>query len=184
MNPGPWGMAQTGVPFGEVAAVRDWLGIIGPVGAPRDPHARLAVRGFDCARSEVSGRRLWGLMAERFGTAESFFRDHFVANYCPLLFLDAEGRNLTPDKLKTAEREKLSAACDAFLSTLVSFLRPRWVIGVGRWAGGRVAALAAREDWQGISVGSMPHPSPANPRANKGWAALAEGALAELGVWR
>ncbi|MFM8642089.1 MAG: hypothetical protein ACKOEP_04540, partial [Phycisphaerales bacterium] len=27
MNPGPFGMAQTGVPFGEVAAVRDFLGI-------------------------------------------------------------------------------------------------------------------------------------------------------------
>ena len=27
MNPGPFGMAQTGVPFGEVAKVRDWLGI-------------------------------------------------------------------------------------------------------------------------------------------------------------
>jgi single-strand selective monofunctional uracil DNA glycosylase len=25
MNPGPFGMAQTGVPFGEVAAVRDWM---------------------------------------------------------------------------------------------------------------------------------------------------------------
>ena len=27
MNPGPFGMAQVGVPFGEVAAVRDWLRI-------------------------------------------------------------------------------------------------------------------------------------------------------------
>ena len=27
MNPGPFGMAQTGVPFGEIAAVRGWLRI-------------------------------------------------------------------------------------------------------------------------------------------------------------
>src|SRR5690606_34514660 len=26
MNPGPWGMSQTGVPFGEIPAVRDWMG--------------------------------------------------------------------------------------------------------------------------------------------------------------
>lgn len=31
MNPGPWGMAQTGVPFGEISAVRDWMGIEAPV---------------------------------------------------------------------------------------------------------------------------------------------------------
>ena len=27
MNPGPWGMAQTGIPFGEIQAVRDWMNI-------------------------------------------------------------------------------------------------------------------------------------------------------------
>ena len=27
INPGPWGMAQTGIPFGEVNAVREFLGI-------------------------------------------------------------------------------------------------------------------------------------------------------------
>ncbi|MBQ8445463.1 MAG: single-stranded DNA-binding protein, partial [Opitutales bacterium] len=27
MNPGPFGMAQTGVPFGEIDAVQNWLGI-------------------------------------------------------------------------------------------------------------------------------------------------------------
>ena len=27
MNPGLWGMAQTGVPFGTVSLVRDWMGI-------------------------------------------------------------------------------------------------------------------------------------------------------------
>ena len=27
MNPGPYGMAQTGIPFGEITHVRDWLGL-------------------------------------------------------------------------------------------------------------------------------------------------------------
>ena len=37
MNPGPFGMMQTGVPFGEIAAVRDWMGITAPVTAPKGP---------------------------------------------------------------------------------------------------------------------------------------------------
>jgi single-strand selective monofunctional uracil DNA glycosylase len=183
MNPGPWGMAQTGVPFGEVTAVREWLGISGPVGRPPREHPRLPVRGFESPRSEVSGRRLWGLMAAHFGTPEHFFRDHFVANYCPLLFLDEAGRNLTPDKLPTADRTALTAVCDEFLSFLAGMLRPSWMIGVGSYAEGRIRDLADRENWQGVRIASIPHPSPANPRANKDWAGLAEGVLRKLGVW-
>ena len=44
MNPGPFGMAQTGVPFGDVAMVRDFLGITGPVGEAA-PRASAAARG-------------------------------------------------------------------------------------------------------------------------------------------
>ncbi|MEY2548001.1 MAG: single-strand selective monofunctional uracil glycosylase [Verrucomicrobiota bacterium] len=80
MNPGPFGMAQTGVPFGQVAAVRDWLGITAPIERPPREHPKRFVTGFDCERSEVSGQRLWGLFAKRFGVPEKFFRDHFVAN--------------------------------------------------------------------------------------------------------
>ena len=58
MNPGPWGMAQTGVPFGEVGMVRDWLKIRGTVHKPALEHPQRPVLGFDCARSEVSGKRL------------------------------------------------------------------------------------------------------------------------------
>ena len=106
MNPGPFGMAQTGVPFGDVAQVRDFLGIEAPVGRPASEHPKRPVQGFACARSEVSGTRLWGAIAAQFGTPARFFADHFVANYCPLLFLEASGRNRTPDKLPAAERER------------------------------------------------------------------------------
>ena len=133
MNPGPFGMAQTGVPFGEVAAVRDWLGLHGHVGQPRTTNPQRPVQGFACTRSEVSGQRLWGLFAARFGTPAAFFAEHFVANYCPLVFLEG-GRNITPDKLPAAEQRPLLAACDAHLQTLVHTLQPQWVIGVGVWA--------------------------------------------------
>lgn len=179
MNPGPFGMAQTGVPFGEVALVRDWLGIEAPVTRPQAEHPKRPVQGFACPRHEVSGARLWGWARDRFGTPERFFARFFVANYCPLLFLEAGGRNLTPDKLRATEREPLLAACDEALRATVAALRPRVVVGVGQWAEGRArAALAGAE----VAIGRIPHPSPASPAANRGWAPQAEAALAALGI--
>ena len=179
MNPGPWGMVQTGVPFGEVAAVRDWLGISAQVGEPQGTHPRVPVRGFDCPRSEVSGSRLWGLMRDLFGDAKEWARHWFVGNYCPLLFLDEAGRNITPDKLAKADREALFPVCDRFLVTLLEALRPRWAVGVGTFARQRLEAVAPV---LGIEVASIPHPSPASPAANRGWARQARAALQAAGI--
>src|SRR5947207_5677211 len=134
MNPGPFGMAQTGVPFGQVAAVRDWLGITAPIDRPPREHPKRPVTGFDCQRSEVSGERLWGLFAKRFGSPEKFFRDHMVVNYCPLAFIEESGRNRTPDKLPPRERAALFAACDIHLRETIRILKPEWLIGVGEFA--------------------------------------------------
>jgi single-strand selective monofunctional uracil DNA glycosylase len=183
MNPGPWGMAQTGVPFGERAVVRDWLGVRGKVGQPQKQHPRVTVRGFDCQRSEVSGRRLWGLLAEHYGTAEDFRRDAFVSNYCPLLFLDGEGKNLTPDKIARSDREELSRLCDRFLAVQIQVLRPRWLVGVGQFALKRLMELLPTLPEIQASVTSIPHPSPANPSANRDWAAQARARLEGEGIW-
>ncbi len=179
MNPGPFGMVQSGVPFGEVAAVRDWLGIESEVHKPEGENPWRPIEGFACSRSEVSGRRLWGLFRERFGTADAFFAEHFVANYCPLAFFD-HGRNLTPDKLPAAEAAALRLACDTHLRTLVSALQPQWVIGVGAFAATRAAAALVGS---GVRTGRVLHPSPASPLANRGWAEAASGQLRALEVW-
>lgn len=181
MNPGPFGMAQTGVPFGEVAAVRDWLGISAAIQAPRREHPKRPVQGFGCPRSEVSGRRLWGLFAERFGSAEEFFADHFVVNYCPLAFLSESGSNLTPDKLPAAEQAKLFAGCDDHLRQVVKILEPEWLIGVGGFARDRAELVCDRS---AVKIGQVLHPSPASPAANRGWAAAATKQLVALGVWK
>jgi single-strand selective monofunctional uracil DNA glycosylase len=179
MNPGPFGMAQTGVPFGEVSLVRHWLGIEARVGRPRHEHPKRPVLGFACPRSEVSGRRLWGWARERYGPPERFFARFFVANYCPLLFLEASGRNRTPDKLSAAEREALFGACDTALRRSIEVLRPRFVVGVGAFAAAR--AREALSDFD-VIVGRIPHPSPASPGANRGWAAQTERALVGMGI--
>jgi single-strand selective monofunctional uracil DNA glycosylase len=205
MNPGPWGMAQTGVPFGEVAAVRDWLGITAPVGRPAGEHPNYPVDGYACKRSEVSGKRLWGLFAERFGSADAFFEDHFVANYCPLLFIETtaavgnsesierksklRAHNLTPDKLPASVRAALYEACDIHLRALVEALSPRYLVGIGRFAAARAEEVVSKmkvvpKMSGAVTVGKILHPSPASPQSNIDWAAAASRQLVEQGVWK
>lgn len=180
MNPGPFGMAQTGIPFGEVEAVRNWLRLRGKVGKPAREHPKRPVEGLACLRSEVSGRRLWGLFAHRFGTADDFFVHHFVVNYCPLVFMSETGANLTPDKLPARETEPLYAICDAHLREVIAALQPEWVVGVGGFAADRAtAALAGR----GVKIARILHPSPASPAANRDWAGQATSALRAAGIW-
>jgi len=179
MNPGPWGMAQTGVPFGEVGLVREWLSIEGTVGKPPDGHPKKPVEGFACRRSEVSGRRLWGLFRRIFPDPVRFFGRFFVLNYCPLLFLDAAGRNITPDKLRPAERAPLLAVCDKALRRSVERLRPARVIGIGTFAAQQATTALAGLD---LPVGRILHPSPANPGANRNWEETVLRQLREQGI--
>lgn len=181
MNPGPFGMVQVGVPFGEVGIVHDWLRIDAPIRQPLHMNPKRPIEGWACTRSEVSGRRLWGLFQERFGTPESFFADHFVANYCPLAFFD-NARNVTPDKLPSAEMTPVIQACDAHLRTLVETMQPEWVVGVGAYAEAQAVRALASSRHQ-PRIGRVLHPSPASPAANRGWAEAATKQLIEQGVW-
>ena len=178
MNPGPWGMVQTGIPFGEVGFVRDWLGIDAKIEKPESEHDKRPVLGFDCKRSEVSGARIWGWAKARYGTPERFFERFFVINYCPLAFMEESGRNRTPDKLPTSEREPLLAACDRALVRWIEYLAPTRVIGIGAWAEKRAASALGET----LPIGRLLHPSPASPKANRGWAKQAEQELQEMGI--
>jgi single-strand selective monofunctional uracil DNA glycosylase len=182
MNPGPFGMAQTGVPFGEINAVQNWMKIGGPVARPAREHPRRPVEGFACRRSEVSGRRLWGLFADRFGSAEKFFNEHFVVNYCPLAFFDEDGRNLTPDGLGAGQTARLFESCDRHLRRVVTILQPEWVIGVGDFAERRARTALEGLD-RGVRIGRILHPSPASPAANQDWPGKVVAQLDHLGVW-
>jgi single-strand selective monofunctional uracil DNA glycosylase len=179
MNPGPWGMAQTGVPFGEVSIVRDWLGISGKVDKPKHEHPKRRIDGFDCTRSEVSGQRLWNWGRDRYGTADDFFERFFVWNFCPLSFMEEGGRNRTPDKLPAEEREPLFKVCDESLVKVAQFMKPSLVIGIGKFAEKQAERALGELD---VPIGTILHPSPANPAANRGWAQQIEPQLEALGV--
>ncbi len=179
MNPGPYGMTQTGVPFGEITHVRDWLGIKCPIDRPLIEHPKRPIQGFDCPRSEVSGQRLWGFFKKTCGEPEVLFKRFFIVNYCPLVFMEESGKNRTPDKLSADEREALFAICDRALARIVERLQPNLVIGVGRFATDRAKAAL---DGQPLAVETILHPSPASPAANRGWAETAEKQLKSLGI--
>ncbi len=181
MNPGPFGMVQTGVPFGEVNHVRDWLGIEAEIRQPARQHEKRPIQGFACPRSEVSGQRLWSFFARRFGTPEKFFARHLVMNYCPLAFVEESGKNRTPDKLPPAERDALYEACDEHLLGVLRVLQPEWVIGVGEFARNRAALVC--ESGVTARISSILHPSPASPAANRDWPGAALKQLLAAGVW-
>lgn len=186
MNPGPFGMAQTGVPFGEIDSVKNFLGI-DSISINRNllnEHHDYLVKGLDCSRSEVSGRRLWALFRTHYGDSTKFFSECFVLNYCPLLFLAASkedhARNLTPDKLIKSDREKLFSLCDSCLRNVIEIISPEFVIGVGNFAESR-----ARESLKNLNltITKILHPSPASPASNKDWAGQVTRQLINSGVW-
>lgn len=181
MNPGPHGMGQTGVPFGDVAYVRDWMGIVGEVTQPRRVHPKRPVKGFATTRREPSGSRLYGWAKARYGTAEAFFREFYVVNYCPLLFYDEDGKNLTPPQLGPRRMGDVYGVCDAHLAAAIQAIEPEFVVGVGAFAQERAASVVAASGAK-AKVGVVLHPSPASPAANRGWAKQAEAQLAALGV--
>jgi single-strand selective monofunctional uracil DNA glycosylase len=180
MNPGPFGMAQTGVPFGSPDLVRDFLGISGPVRQPRRCHAERPIEGFEGKRTEVSGQRLWGAVRDCFGAPQEFFRRFFVLNYCPLVLQSESGANLTPDKASAEFMAECMAACDQHLAETLKVLRPKTVIGVGKWAEQRAAKVIAAHGLD-AKVASILHPSPASPAANKDWLGTVRKQLDALG---
>jgi single-strand selective monofunctional uracil DNA glycosylase len=145
-----------------------------------DAHPKRPIHGFSCPKSEVSGRRLWGLFAEYFPDASDFFREHFVANYCPLVWMTTSGANVTPDKISATEMRPVEEACTAHLTKVIHALEPEFLIGVGAYAEQRFRDAAP--SFTG-TIGKILHPSPASPAANRDWKGTATKQLIELGVW-
>ncbi len=171
MNPGPFGMAQTGIPFGEISIVKNWLEISAAIKKPKKEHPKRPITGFECTKSEVSGRRLWGYFQDKFGTPKKFFQDYFITNYCPLVFMEESGKNKTPNNLSKTTREQIFPLCDEYLRNIVELLNPEIVIGIGKFAEKMAGNALKGLD---IRVETILHPSPASPLANRGWAEAAE----------
>ncbi|MEI7440654.1 MAG: uracil-DNA glycosylase family protein [bacterium] len=177
MNPGPFGMMQTGIPFGDVISVKNFLKIQEGVQKPFRQHPKRPIEGFACSRVEVSGSRLWTLFEKKYSTADKFFKKFFVFNYCPLGFLSEKGSNVTPDKLEIQYRKAVEKLCDEHLSKAVEILKPQKLFGIGAYA-----AKIFQRLFPEMETHTILHPSPASPAANKGWDKIAHQQLKEAGI--
>ena len=166
MNPGPHGMGQMGIPFAATSVVRELLKITNlEVGQPRKPHPKRPISGLDWPKEEVSGTRLWGLLANEYGSAESIFKSVFLLNHCPLMLFSGErATNITPDKITGPTTKALLERCDKHLREVVDIMQIERVIGVGRYSEKRALNALSGID---ISVTTCWHPSPASPLANR-----------------
>lgn len=182
MNPGPFGMMQTGVPFGEINAVRGYLKLDLPVGKPECEHPSRPVLGMTTTRSEGSGKRLWGLISSIWPDPDDFFSRHCIFNYCPLGFLDSgpTAKNFTPDHLPKEERRALEAVCDSYLRDVIALINPRALIGIGKYAQEKLASV---NDDPSRIVASIIHPSPGNPQANVDWNGKTTARMRGFGLW-
>lgn len=186
MNPGPWGMGQTGVPFADPEIAGEWMGLRNvPITIPQQQFEKRPIRGWESGRKEGSGQRLFGFFRERFGSLENFFEENFVINYCPVIMFTDAGKNLTPADLPRAKREKIFRECDPYLAYLIEFYRPAVLVGIGKFAFERIVAATATINFE-CSTDWIPHPSPASPIATRDggryWKKLVGEKLEQLGV--
>lgn len=164
MNPGPFGMAQSGVPFGATAYAKDFLNITGSFVDPAGRHPKRPVEGLDFERQEVSGDRLWGLLKQLWKTPREIHRHVFLVNHCPLLLLGETGRNITPDKISGEAVKQALERCDEHLRKVVDIMNIERVVGVGKYAEKRADGALADAD---VEITTCWHPSPASPLANR-----------------
>jgi len=177
MNPGPFGMAQTGVPFSDPSIAQQLFGIDCDFTAPTVQHPKRPIMGKLSTRKEGSGGRLWRWVVDYFGDIDNFTNQVLIWNYCPLCFLNQNGANLTPDKLIKKDQEKLYKKCDLALRAVAENKKVRTVVALGRFAEERSKIALNGTDTQIIY---LLHPSPANPRANREWPQLATGLMQQL----
>lgn len=158
LNPGPYGMCQTGIPFGDVSTVKEWMELEMDISKPLDECPKKPVDGLKCTTVEQSGKRFWGFFKKKCGAADNFFRNAFVINYCPIAFFDRSGKNVTPNELEVSSREELEKICDEYLEKVVEMVKCEIIICVGRYAEHKVKSIFI--DNSEINILYMKHPSP------------------------
>lgn len=203
MNPGPHGMVQTGLPFGDVVNAAAMLGyktgdqIPAPDLASVALHPSRPVIGLSATRREASGERLWGGLASIWGSLDAVLADCFAANYCPLAYFadDASGTNVTPEEFgkrtvngkpnpryDTAYAAELDEVCLPYLVRVARAMRVEVILAVGRYAEVKAKIIAAlcpeaTRRCPSPKVVYLTHPSPLATRSAGEWATMARHAL-------
>ena len=167
MNPGH-GMGNTGIPFGCPEKVKTYLDITNlKVKQPMKTHPKRKITGLECTKPEISGKRIWGIIEEIYGSPTNAFNEIFVLNHFPLWMFNESGQNITPDKLRKSTTKEIFTACNKYLTDVAQILNCKTIIGVGKYAQKMAKLALSDNEIKTIIVKEIPHPSPANPLANK-----------------
>ncbi|KAI8124664.1 hypothetical protein FF38_10666 [Lucilia cuprina] len=170
LNPGPNGMGQTGIPFGNITTVRDKMGLNGTVNQPPNIHPKRPVNGLATTIEEPSGKRLWTKFQELSdGSLDIFFEQCFVYNFCPLLFYNSKGDYISPQKLKAPYNRQISNACLHTIEQILELIQPEVIVAIGRYAYDNLKAVKYCIEKRLLY---LRHPS---PRAcTKNWSKIAD----------
>ena len=167
MNPGH-GMGNTGIPFGCPEKVRNYLRIKNlKIKEPKNSHPKRIVTGLECKKPEISGKRIWSLIEEIYGSPEEAFKQIFVINHFPLWMFNKSGQNITPDKLKPSSNKEIFDICNKYLIEVRNILKAERIVAVGKYASKMARNALKSSNLKSIIIDEIPHPSPANPLANK-----------------
>jgi single-strand selective monofunctional uracil DNA glycosylase len=80
--------------------------------------------------------------------------------------------------LSAEEKRPLEAACDKHLRNVIEILEPQMAVGVGGFARKCLERLAIPH----LKIGTLLHPSPASPIANRDWPERPRNQLADMGL--
>lgn len=162
MNPGPNGMVQNGVPFGNTNTVKNLMKIQGQVDQPPSLNPKRPVTGLSCTTEEPSGVRIWNLLQKLAGSLEVFGEQCFLHNFCPLAFFDEQGKNITPSELKGKIKSTLRDICLKYLEKEIQLIQPEIIIAIGSYVGDSLRKLSKQSIYvrTNIKILQLAHPSP------------------------
>jgi single-strand selective monofunctional uracil DNA glycosylase len=178
LNPGPYGMAQTGIPFTDCRTAKGDLGLPGldiPGFAPKDLIARLKKpTGKWRGTYERSSLVVYAFLKKAWGgSLKGAYSNWFVGNPCPLLFLEPGGWNVTPAHPKLKKIAGMKELREVAVARFAAVLKPRGIVCLGADVAAAVEEVGEKLVGKDSYV-RYPHPARAVPVK---WA---EGLVADL----
>ena len=146
LNPGKYGMSQTGIPFTDVTrAARVGLALEPPGVAPRD-----LVPYLKSYRVERSSDSVYRLLDALWGDAREGWRAMWAVAPCGLLFLEQDGANVTPADARLARRADVRALRIRVVEEAIAAAKPKGALLLGqdvaRVVGPAATALLGEEN--------------------------------------
>ncbi|XP_073819638.1 uncharacterized protein isoform X2 [Musca autumnalis] len=160
MNPGRYGALQTGIPFGNITTVKIGMGLKGRITPTPGQRGKIRIRGLEAPEVEhdSSSTRFWRLISELFDGAENYldllFEKCFVHNFCPLVFIDSDGLNVSLPYIEPNPR--LFAECRKTLGKQITLLKPDLIICIGKFVR---SMLSKTRQAKGREILMIEHPS-------------------------